>query len=161
MDWTKVLLETASVSYSTIIKMIFIVIPLLIAIECLKDLGLMDRISEKLSGVTKLLKLPGEASIGLIVGFLVGLLFGSGVIMQINEEVKMSRYQLNVFFILIGICHAIIEETILFTAIGANGAVVLLSRFVSAVIFTYAFIQITARIAGIRREKASSLKAGE
>lgn len=161
MDWTAVLLETAGVSYSTIIKMIFIVIPLLITIECLKDMGWMGKISEKLGGITRLLKLPGEASIGLIVGFLVGLLFGSGVIMQINEEVKMTRYQLNVFFVLIGICHAVIEETILFTAIGANGAVVLLSRFASAVIFTCAFIQLTAWIARARRDKEPSLKVGD
>lgn len=161
MDWTKVLLETASVSYSTITKMIFIVIPLLIAIECLKDMGWMGKISEKLGGITKLLKLPGEASIGLIVGFLVGLLFGSGVIMQINEEVRMTRHQLNVFFVLIGICHAVIEETILFTAIGANGAVVLLGRFVSAVVFTFAFIKLSAWVTGTTNKKTPTVKAGE
>jgi hypothetical protein len=124
-------------------------------------MGWMGKISEKLGGITKLLRLPGEASIGLIVGFLVGLLFGSGVIMQINEEIRMTRYQLNVFFVLIGICHAIIEETILFTAIGANGAVVLLGRFISAVVFTFAFIKITAWINGTMHKKVPSIKAGE
>lgn len=161
MDWTKVLLETAAVSYSTIFKMILIVVPLIIAIECLKDMGWMGKISESFQGVTKVLSLPGESAIGIIVGFMVGLVLGSGVIMQLTEEVKLTRYQLNVFFVFIGICHAIIEETILFTAIGANGIAVLLSRALAALIFTFMYIRIAAWLTGINGNQGLSVEKGE
>lgn len=158
MDWTKVILETISASYSTILKMTLIIIPLLIAIECLKDMGWLEKISYRFQGVTKFLRLPGEAAIGLIVGLFIGLLLGSGVIMQINEDIKMTRTQMNILFVFIGICHAMIEETILFTAIGANGAVVLLGRVLTSLLFGFMFIWITTWTAGIKGEQGFTIK---
>jgi spore maturation protein SpmB len=158
MDWTKVVLETISVSYSTILKMTFIIIPLLIAIECLKDMGWLEKISSKFQGFTKFLRLPGEAALGLIVALFVGLLFGSGVIMQITKEVKMTRTQMNILFAFIGICHAVIEETIIFTAIGANGVIVLLGRVLSALLFGFMYIWITTWTSGIKGEHGFSIK---
>ncbi len=158
MDWTKVLLETLYVSYSTIIKMIFVIVPLLIAIECLKDMGWLEKLSARLRGVTRFLRLPGEAALGLIVGFFVGLLFGSGVIMQTTEEVKMTRTQINTLFVFIGLCHAVIEETILFTAIGANGAAILLSRILTALLFGFMYIWITSWTSGIKGRQDISVK---
>ena len=158
MDWIKVLSETLYVSYSTIIKMIAVVVPLLIAIECLKDMGWLEKLSARLSGVTRILRLPGEAALGLIVGLFVGLLFGSGVIMQLTEEVKMTRTQINTMFVFIGLCHAVIEETILFTAIGANGAVILLGRILTSVLFGFMYIWITTCTSGIKGEQDISMK---
>ena len=160
MDWTKVLLETLHVSYSTILKMTFIIIPLLIAIECLKDMGWLEKISSRCQGATRFLRLPGEAALGLIVGLLVGLIFGSGVIMQITEEVKMTRTQMNILFVFIGICHAVIEETIIFTAIGANGAIILFGRVLTSLLFGFMYIWITTWTTGIKGEQGLSIKEG-
>lgn len=146
MDWARVFMETISVSFSTIFKMTLVIIPLIIAIECMKDMGWLERISLRLRGVTRLLRLPGEAALGMMVGFLVGLIFGSGVIMKTTEEVKMTRTQLNTMFVFIGICHAVIEETVIFTAIGANAVVVLLGRVLTSLLFGFGYLWITARL---------------
>jgi len=161
MDWSKVLSETLIVSYSTIVKMIFVIVPLLIAIECFKDMGWLEKLSARFRGVTRFLRLPGEAALGLIVGLFVGMLFGSGVIMQITEEVKMTRTQINTLFVFIGLCHAVIEETILFTAVGANGVVILSGRMLTAMLFGFMYIWITGRNAGIKKEYGLSVKDGE
>lgn len=161
MDWWKVLIETINVSYATILKMVYIVIPLLIAIECLKDMGWLEKISSRFQGVTKFFKLPGESALGIIVGFSAGLILGSGVIMQITEDVKMSKLQINIMFIFIGICHAIIEETILFTAIGASGIIILLSRTLTALVVTLIYIRVETWIVGIKGEQGHSIKSGE
>ncbi|KUO76092.1 MAG: hypothetical protein APF77_00505 [Clostridia bacterium BRH_c25] len=161
MDWTKVLLETFYVSYSTILKMIFIIIPLLIAIECLKDMGWLEKISLRFQGVTRFLRLPGEAALGLIVGLFIGVVLGSGVIMKITEEVKMTRTQINIMFVFIGICHAVIEETILFTAIGANGAVILAGRLITSLLFGFMYIWITTWRASIKGEQEVSIKEAD
>lgn len=158
MDWTKVLLETINVSYSTILKITLIIIPLMITIEGLKDMGWLEKVSSRFRGVTKLLRLPDEAALGLIIGFLFGVIFGSGVIMQITEEVKMTKTQINTMFVFIGICHAAIEETIIFTSIGANGAVILLCRILTSLLFGFMYIWITAWTMGIKREQDVSIK---
>ncbi|MEA4846128.1 MAG: hypothetical protein VB106_02725 [Clostridiaceae bacterium] len=143
MNWAEVFLETFEVSYSTILKMTIIVIPLLIAIECLKDMGWLEKLSVKMRKVTGYIRLPGEAALGLIVAYSVGLVFGSGVIIQLKEETEITRTQLNILFIFIGMCHAIFEETIIFTAVGANGIIVLVSRVLISFIFGFLYVWIT------------------
>jgi len=126
--------------------MIYIVIPIIVIIECLKDSGWFERIANKTQRITKFFKLPGESALGITVGLLVGLTFGSGVIMQMKEEANISRMQLNTLFIFIGLCHAIIEETILFTTVGAYGAVLLLNRITMAFAFTAIYIIINTYV---------------
>lgn len=148
MDWSKVFIETFDASCSIILKIILIVVPLLILVECLKDIGWLEKIAARSRCITRLFGLPGESAIGLIVGFFTGIVFGSGVIMQVQEEAKMSRMQLNVLFIFIGICHGIIEETIVFTAIGANGLILFISRLSAALIFTFLYIGVMKMVSG-------------
>lgn len=150
MDWGRVFLETLQVSYSTILKMTLVIIPLLIVIECFKDMGWLEKISDRFRSVTRLLRLPGEAALGLMVGLFVGLMFGSGVIMQTTEEVKMTRTQLNTMFVFIGLCHAVIEETVLFTAIGANAAIVLIGRILTSLFFGFMYLWIVSRTVEIK-----------
>ena len=142
MDWSKVFVETFSSSYSIILKITLIVVPLLILIECLKDIGWLEKIAGRSRGVTRFFGLPGESAIGLIVGFFTGIVFGSGVIMQIQEEAKMTKTQVNTLFLFIGICRGVIEETIVFTSMGANGLILFTSRFTAALTFTFLYIWI-------------------
>lgn len=153
MDWSNILLDTFKVSYSTVLKMVYIMVPAFIAIECLKDMGFMEKIAAMFKGVTRFFRLPGEASIGVIAGIFVGLILGSGVIMQLTEEVKMSNTQINTMFILVGICHAIIEETVLFAAIGANAFYILLSRMLMALVFCFMYIGIMTRFPNVVKNR--------
>jgi hypothetical protein len=139
MDWSKVFMETFSSSYSIIIRITLIIVPLLILIECLKDIGWLEKIAARSQGVTRFFGLPGESAIGLIVGFFTGIVFGSGVIIQIQEEAKMTKTQINTLFLFIGICHGVIEETVVFTSMGANGLILFSSRFAAALIFTFLY----------------------
>ena len=142
MNWAGVFLETFEVSFSTIFKMTVIIVPLLIGIEYLKEIGWMEKLSVKLRKVSELIGLPGEAAFGMIVVYIIGLVFGSGVIIRIKKEVEMTRKQINTMFIFIGMCHAVVEETIIFTAVGANGIIVLVSRVLASFLFGLLYVWI-------------------
>jgi len=142
MNWAGVFIETFEVSFSTILKMTIIIVPMLICIEYLKEIGWMEKLSAKLRKVSKLIELPGEAALGMIVAYSVGLVFGSGVIIRIKKEVEMTRKQINTMFIFIGMCHAVVEETIIFTAVGANGIIVLVSRVLASFLFGLLYVWI-------------------
>ena len=142
MNWAGVFMETFEVSFSTILKMTIIIVPLLIGIEYLKEIGWMEKLSAKLRKVSELIGLPGEAAFGMIVAYSVGLVFGSGVIIQMKKEVEMTRKQINTMFIFIGMCHAVLEETIIFTAVGANGIIVLVSRVLASFLFGLLYVWI-------------------
>lgn len=143
MNWAEVFSETFEVSFSTVFKMTIIIVPLLIGIECLKDMGWMEKLSAKMKKITEIIGLPGEAAFGMIVAFSVGLVFGSGVIIQTRKEVKMTKKQMNTMFIFIGMCHAAIEETIIFITVGANGLIVMLSRVLTSLLFGFIYFWVT------------------
>jgi spore maturation protein SpmB len=107
----------------------------MIALELLKESGVLEKISRRLEKYTRLIELPGDTAPILSVGILIGVILGSGMIIQASQESKYTKYQLNILILFIGICHAIIEETIIFTGLGGNGFVVLINRFFWAFFF--------------------------
>lgn len=139
-DFLLMLKDIALTSLDVIWTMACIVVPLLILVEILKDCGIMGIVAKKAKGFTNHLNLPGEAAIGIVVGVGVGLVFGSGVIYNLQQDVKMNKIQLNTLFILVGICHAIFEETAVYAATGANLWGILLTRVLFGILFTYLYI---------------------
>ncbi len=70
----------------------------------------------------------------------------------------MTVKQITIMSTFVSICHAVIEETIIFTAVSANGVVVLLSRALTALVFGFMYILITTWTTGIKGEQGFSAK---
>lgn len=112
-------------------------VPLFIGIQLLKDSGWLARVSGKLKPALTPFRLPGDAGLPVAAGLAVGLTYGAGVILQTAEEGKLNRQELTVSCVFLGICHAVVEETILFTALGTNGLLLVGIRFVAGLLFAY------------------------
>lgn len=110
---------------------------LFIAIQILKDAGWLARVSRWMRPILVPLRLPDEAGLPVVAGIAVGLTYGSGVILQTGEEGKMTRAELTVTCVFLGICHAVIEETILFSAAGASGVLLVVVRAVAGLVFAF------------------------
>lgn len=113
-------------------------VPLFVVIQLLKDSGWLDKLSDHMRPLLKPLRLPGEAGLPVVAGLAVGITYGAGIFFQVADEGKLTRDELTTAFIFLGICHAVIEETILFTALGINGLLLLFVRLVVATLFGYA-----------------------
>lgn len=107
---------------------------LFIVIQLLKDSGWLEKASSKLKPLLAPLRLPNDAGLPVLAGLAVGLTYGAGVILQTAEEGRLTRNELTVACVFLGICHAVIEETILFSAIGVNGMFLVAIRFVLGVL---------------------------
>lgn len=112
-------------------------LPLFVLIQLLKDSGWLEKASRWMAPILRPLRLPGAAGLPMVAGLTIGLTYGAGVIIQSAEEGKLSRDQLTVMTVFLGICHALIEETILFTAVGANGLLLITIRFGVAALFAW------------------------
>lgn len=123
-------------SLSSLFQLALIIFPLLIIIEFLKEYGVIDKIGKFFSPLMKLLKLPQDAILPVSVGFLIGLTYGAGVIITVGKEKGFSTIDLTKILILVGISHALIEETVIFAGVGANAIIVLTVRVLSAIIAT-------------------------
>ena len=143
MDWIAFLEDTGLTILRLLWNITYIIIPILIAVEILKDLGWMRKFAQKAQGAMKRLRLPGESAFGLLVGMVIGLVFASGLMLKMKDEVPMTRRQRNAMFIVIGLAHALIEESIIFLVLGANPFWIVLTRLVFAFVAVFLYWGIT------------------
>ena len=112
-------------------------LPLFVGIQLLKDSGWLGKLSGWMRPLLAPLRLPGDAGLPMVAGLSVGLTYGAGVIIQSAEEGKLTRNELTTTCVFLGICHALIEETILFSSIGTNGLLLMWIRIVVGLLFAY------------------------
>ncbi|MEW8979493.1 MAG: nucleoside recognition domain-containing protein [Symbiobacterium sp.] len=105
---------------------------LFVAIQLLKDSGWLPRVARHAVPALRPLRLPADAAVPMVAGLGIGLTYGAGVLLQTAREGRLSRNELTVMCVFLGVCHAIVEETVLFTAVGASGLLLLAVRFSAA-----------------------------
>lgn len=104
------------------------VLPVMVGLELAREFGWLDRCSRQARPLCRRLGVPAELAPALTVGVALGLILGSGVVVQTARAHALDRRSLTLFFLFLGIFHAMFEETALFTALGGNGLVVLAAR---------------------------------
>jgi hypothetical protein len=120
-----------------------IIIPLMIIMEIFKDLKLIDKISKLLKPVTKFFNINENSSISLVVGMVFGLLFGAGTIISSAKEYNLDKRSIFLICMFLSLCHAVIEDTLIFAAVGANLYFLLGARIFAAVITTFVLSKLT------------------
>lgn len=113
-----------------------IVIPLMVVMEILKDSNILEKVAEKLSPIAKFLNISNEAVFPLVIGLIFGLAYGAGIIIESAEEYNLGKKDLYILMIFLVACHAVIEDTLLFVAVGANLWFLLTVRLIVAIIIT-------------------------
>ncbi len=132
----EVLKEGIGGSLSQLLAIAKIVFPLMIFIEITKDLKLLDKISDIFQPVTSFFKLSGKASFPLLVGIVFGLTYGAGVIIQYVKEGHLNARELIIINTFLALCHALVEDTLLFMVVGASGTMLIITRLIIAIIVT-------------------------
>ncbi len=80
----------------------------------------------------RMLGISAEAATTLIVGFCMGILYGSGVILRNAREGRLSKHDIFCSMTMMGVAHALIEDTLLMMLLGASLWGLLLWRLVAA-----------------------------
>jgi hypothetical protein len=86
-------------------------------IEVLKDLKILEKFSKFMSPLTKFLKIKEDASLPLVIVSIFGLFFGAGILFQSVKDGDMDKRSLVIISIFLALCHAVIEDTLIFVAI--------------------------------------------
>lgn len=136
MNVIKFLTESISGSLSSVGKMALIIIPLMVAMEILKDSKILEKVSQKLMPVSKLFGISNEAIFPIIIGLIFGLAYGAGVIIENAKEKDLSKKDLYIMIIFLVACHAVIEDTVVLMAVGASGTLLLSIRIIVAIIIS-------------------------
>ena len=79
-------------------------------------------------------------------GFFLGITYGSGLILPFTKDNSITKKDLLIIFIFLSLCHGMVEDTLIFMAIGANGLFLVLFRVILALLSVIVMMNILNRI---------------
>lgn len=138
MDWQVILREIITGGARIAVLVPAIIIPLMVVLALLTDTRLLDRGVGFVQPVMQRLNLSNRVAFPLLAGLFLGIVFGSGVIISYANDDTLTKRDLILVLVFLGICHSIIEDTLIFAALGANWWVLISCRFVLAALATFA-----------------------
>lgn len=139
-----------------ILQLAMIVIPLMLMIQILKDKGALQRISNAMGPLTKLLGIQKNASLTLASGLVFGLAMGAGVMIQAVQEDGVSKKDATLAFIFLVACHAIVEDTLIFVPLGIPIWPLFVIRLVTALVLTIVVSYLWRKAEENRKEVVST-----
>jgi spore maturation protein SpmB len=101
------------------IKIVLIVLAVMIAQRLLEEFKAMDLLSRVFAPVMGLLGLPRESSFLWIVINVVGYAYGAGIVEEQVRSGRIKPQDADLFNHHAGLCHSLLEDTVLFLAVGA------------------------------------------
>ena len=120
-----------------IFKLAIVVIPLMAVLELSREYGILNVLVRLTKPLTKMFKIQEESAFPLLVGLTFGLSFGAGVIIQSAHDGALNRRSLLLVTLFLACCHAVVEDTLIFVQVGANGWLLIGLRVTFAMTTTF------------------------
>ncbi len=113
--------EFLSGSFSLMLKVFVIVVPIMVFLELFegtRPFRAMVRSWSRLVG--RWLGMSEETAAPTVIGFLFGLAYGGSVIVRDTRRHKLGRRQVFLMSVFLSMVHAIVEDSLIFIALGAG-----------------------------------------
>jgi hypothetical protein len=107
----------SSVSMTTL-KILVLVNLLLVFQQVMEEFGWISAIEKPLSPLMKLFGLPGSTTLSWVVANLIGLAYGSAIMIQESEKGRMSREDADLLNHHVSLSHSQLEDPLLFLTLG-------------------------------------------
>ncbi|NOU46480.1 MAG: nucleoside recognition protein [Bacteroidales bacterium] len=102
----------------TVLKILVLVNVLLIFQRILDEFGWMDAIEKPLAPFMKIMGLPRSTTLSWVVANLIGLAYGSAIMIEESEKGKMSREDADLLNHHVSLSHSQLEDPLLFLTLG-------------------------------------------
>jgi hypothetical protein len=120
-----------------IIKIMIIIISLQILHNILDEFKILDMLSKGMYPLMKLFGLPQQSAFMWLVANVVGLAWGSAILIDYVKSGKVNKQEANLLNHHIAISHSLLEDTLLFAAIGVNALWITFPRILLAIIVVW------------------------
>jgi spore maturation protein SpmB len=137
-SWTMLFTQWLSSSLTLVVTILLIVTGLMVMQRVLEEFGWMHRIAHSLSPLMRLFGLPTGCSLLWLTGNIVGMAYGAAIMIDEVEQGRLSRYEANLVNHHLGVSHSLLEDTMLFVAMGISFWWIFLTRLVLAIVSVWA-----------------------
>ncbi|MFZ3576932.1 nucleoside recognition domain-containing protein [Virgibacillus sp. DJP39] len=134
--WAEIAMQGFQTAILAVVQLALIVIPLMIAMQYLREKGWLTKFSNGLAPLTKLLGMEKNSSMTLVAGLTIGLAYGAGLMIQAVKEDGVSKRDMYLALIFLVSCHAVVEDTLIFIPLGIPVWPLLAIRLVTAIVLT-------------------------
>ena len=117
--------------------MIFIIFCIIVIMRVLRRIGVLNLLERLLTPVLPLFGMTGQAAPVTVVGMIMGMGYGGALIIREAQTGKMGRDEIFYSMALMGLCHGLIEDTLLMAALGGKFAGILWGRIAFSLLVIY------------------------
>ena len=133
-SWGMLFMQWLSSSLTLTVTIVLIVTALMVLQRVLEEFGWMHRIANILSPLMRLFGLPSGCSLLWLTGNIVGMAYGAAIMIDEVEQGRLTRHEANLVNHHLGVSHSLLEDTMLFVAMGISFWWIFLTRLILAMI---------------------------
>lgn len=133
-SWGMLFTQWLSSSLVLVATIVLIVTALMLLQRVLEEFGWMHRIAHVLSPLMSLFGLPSGCSLLWLTGNVVGMAYGAAIMIDEVEQGRLTRDEANLVNHHLGVSHSLLEDTMLFVAMGISFWWIFLTRLVLAIV---------------------------
>lgn len=123
-----------------------IIFTLLLTLKIFEKLGIIKLISRLLEPVLAVLGIRKEVIPIALIGLTLGISYGGAIIIEESKNTKITSRDIFYTLTLMGLCHSMIEDTLLMFSFGGHVSGILFARIIFALIMTYLIVKITSKM---------------
>ena len=133
-SWGMLFMQWLSSSLTLTVTIVLIVTALMVLQRVLEEFGWMHRIANILSPLMRLFGLPSGCSLLWLTGNIVGMAYGAAIMIDEVENGRLTREEANLVNHHLGVSHSLLEDTMLFVAMGISFWWIFLTRLALAMV---------------------------
>ena len=114
--------------------MLRVTVPTFVAMDLLRRLGFIDAIGAFCAPLMAIFRLPGEAAIPVLLGYLVNVYTATAALGSLG----LSGGQVTTLGLMIGLAHQVVVETTILNSAGARGLRLLIYRLAMSLLIGWA-----------------------
>jgi hypothetical protein len=139
-------------SLDLLLKVFIIVVPIMVVLELFEGTRAFRAIVRGWARVVRHVGLDEQSAAPTLIGFLFGLAYGGGVIVRDIRRHDLGRRQVFIMSVFLSMVHAIVEDSLIFIALGASTFWVVGYRIAWAALVT---LLLTAAATAVLRRRSA------
>ena len=128
------------------LMILLFIFSLLFLIKILTKIGIIDLLTRVLNPLLSRMGIGKSATPITIIGLTLGITYGGAMIIEQSKGLGITKKEVLFSMILMGLCHSIIEDTLLMFSLGSSFSVILFGRLIFALIITYLFVVLSRKM---------------
>ena len=123
-------------SFDLLLRVFLIVVPIMVVLEVFEGTRAFRAVVRAWAKLVRHVGLDERSAAPTLIGFLFGLAYGGGVIVREVRRHDISRRQVFIMSVFLSMVHAIVEDSLIFLALGAGIFWVVVYRIAWAALVT-------------------------